>query len=257
MFPRLIATIARNSYKSELKRLGAKVEFSKLPKGFVHGFIGGDLTSIWRDQGLPVHGIGIFTVGETAEEGRSTRYVPESLAYQAWFGCYLIDAPDDFLELDKGVPNLNNIFQLAIEDQNSWLRRIGDPNPVTFPMPGTENVQNDVPLQEGTGTLVEVKLKTHTDLGPDGKKPGIFIRTLRHLFFSDEELNLPKDFLIAPDSDKPYRPLVLHGFVLITKDDETGVTAVGFACGTESHFSKMRNELLDSLLSLKIIKDES
>ena len=251
MLSSLIAKGVGAAFRWRVRRLGARVEFGKVPEGFLQGFVSSDLTSVWRDQGLPVHGIGIFTVGMPTEQGHSTRYSPESPCYQASFGAYLFEAPQEFVELDEGVPNLNNLFQLAIEDQNYWLKSYGDPNPVTFPIPGTESVSPDISLTQGSGTLVEMKFKTHVDMGNSSFRTGVFGKVLGSLFTGTDTV-LSEDFLVAPILETPYSPIVLHGYGLVVRDEERGLTAFGFASVTEKQFPALRDALLESLLTLRI-----
>src|SRR3989338_8311241 len=81
MLHRLAAPFSRLSARREARGLGASVRFGRVPAGFFPGFAEGSLSSLWMEQGLPVRGNGIFTVGSPDEKGHSTRYAPGSDAY--------------------------------------------------------------------------------------------------------------------------------------------------------------------------------
>lgn len=257
MLHRLAAPFARLSARREARWLGASVRFSRVPKGFFPGFAEGSLSSLWMEQGMPVRGVGIFTVGLPDSEGRTTRYAPDSDAYQGWFGAYLVKAPSEFLELSEGVPNLNNVLQLFIEDRNHWLRRLGDSHPVMFMLPGTETVQEGVPLSSGQGTLIEAAFRTHADTGPGsgGRRARLFCKTVERLFSPLESgVGVPKGFLTVPAAcQRPsYETVTLQGFGMVVSDRRLGVTAAAFAAVDERHFPSLREEMLDSILTMRI-----
>jgi len=255
MLHRLAAPFARLSARREARGLGASVRFGRVPAGFFPGFAEGSLSSLWMEQGLPVRGIGIFTVGSPDEKGHSTRYAPGSDAYQGWFGACLVRAPAEFLELSEGVPNLNNVLQLSVENQNHWLRRLGDSHPVMFMLPGTETVQEGIPLSSGQGTLIEATFRTHADTGPGSasRRARLFCRTAERLFVPLEKgMSVPEGFLTVPSPGKSYETITLQGFGMVAAEKRLGVTAVAFAAVEERHFSSVRDELLDSILTMRI-----
>ncbi|MBS3164599.1 hypothetical protein J4439_04155 [Candidatus Woesearchaeota archaeon] len=249
MLARLVARWHDIMRRHRRRQLGARLVFPQAPECWLPAFAEIDLTSTWREAGLPVEGSAVLTIGAPTTSGVSARLVRESPLFQGWLGGYLVRAPQSFTHFDDDAPNLNNLFRLLAEDQDSWLGSCGDPEPVTFLVPGSQRLH-----ETEHGTLVEMKVRTHADLGPGNatRKGRLAAHTLHELFcVQNPSVALPENFLDAPQAEKAYETVTMQGYMLLWQHGK--LMAIASAFVPAPAFSAMRTELLDSLMSARVL----
>ena len=187
----------------------------------------------------------------------SSRFDRNSLEYQSWLGGYTVKLSSD------SAWDFNDHFKLAVADQNSWLRRYGDPKPNTT-IEGWKLVEIDkIQLGKHTGTLYEFGCTTHSDVGVNPKTFSLLygIYGMAALYnLANSELNLkPSDF-IPKSSGYVYEPLDLKGFVAIF-DVKPRVKLVLYGNGVIASSSyrndtyiELKEDLLKAIKSCEVIE---
>lgn len=240
------------------KEIGYMLVFNYIPNRYIPAVMLCNMTRTWKSFGLNVDkGLNHFTMGGVAN-GMSSRFDRTAPQYQSWLGGYTVktssDKPWDFAEH----------FKLAIADQNSWLRRFGDPNPRTT-IEGWKLAEIDkIQLGQYSGTLYEFGCTTHSDVGANHRTPkllfGIYgMAALYNLANSSLALK-PNDFL-PKGSDHPHETLDLKGYIAIF-DLAPKVKTVLYGCGvtnnntfTSDTFEILKEDLLKAMKSCEIVEN--
>ncbi len=256
--------LARYVYSRSLEKLeksiGCKLVFHTIPDRYINGIVAGAMTGTWRKFGLDVEaGANHWTVGRVAS-GISTRYDRNAPEYQSWLGGYTVRLGSERMF------SFQDHFRLAIADQNGWLRRYGDPKPLT-------SIDGWNPIEVGKiksgnyeGTLYEFGCTTHSDVGRynDTLKLRLAAKIIAQLFkVSNPKLILRgSDFLPRPSlSGDSYEIIDLKGFIAIF-DIKPKVKVVLYAngalvaSGSSKHdtFETLREDLLRALRACEIIE---
>lgn len=154
-------------------------------------------------------------------------------------------------------------FKLVIADQNSWLRRYGDPKPSTT-IEGWKLVEIDkMQLGQHDGTLYEFGCTTHSDVGVNPRTIGLLygIYGMAALYnLANPSLTLKPNNFMPKSSDYPYETLDLKGFIAIF-DIAPKVKTVLYGNGvvnnhtfTKDTFEILREDLLKAIRSCEITK---
>lgn len=230
------------------REIGCHLEFKYIPKDFIQSIMTCEMTKTWKNFGLNViKGKNHFTIGKI-ENGVSTRFKKDSIAYQSWLGAYTVklDSEKMFTPQDH--------FKLAIADQNNWLRWYGDEHPFTTTEGFRPSATEEIVLNGFKGTMFEFGCQTHSDVGAT--------RLSRQLVYaSDGEAALyslgnpklhlkPKNF-VPNLTDKPYEVIDLWGYIAIF-DIKPNVKVVLYANGTTETFPRLKEELLAFLKGCEI-----
>ncbi len=257
---KLFQKLAQYIYLPKLKRLekeiGCKLIFNYIPERYVPAVMSCEMTNTWKNFGLNVEkGLNHFTMGRVID-GMSSRFDRNAPEYQSWLGGYTVKLASDS-EWD-----FNDHFKLAIADQNSWLRRYGDPNPNTT-IEGWKLVQIDkIRLDNYTGVLYEFGCTTHSDVGVNPKTLSLLygIYGMAALYnLANPTLNLkPNDFM-PKSSGYVYEPLDLKGLVAIF-DIAPKVKIVLYGNGVitspsyrNNTFIELKKDLLKAMESCEIV----
>ncbi len=203
--------------RSAQKEIGYQLVFRDIPDRYINGFMGYNETAVWKKFGLDIEaGTNYWTVGKVihAVSSRFDRSAPE---YQSWLGGYVV-------KLASGRAwTVEDHFQLAIADQDSWLKSYGDPNPMTT-IDGWKFMKIDA-IRNGqySGTLYEGGCTTHSDVGSGYKKIRFRLEALAvaALFnFSNPSLRLKSSMMRPMKPVHPYEILKLRGYIAIFDIEE-------------------------------------
>jgi hypothetical protein len=241
------------------KLLGAKINFTIIRSGWIKFPLKLQMDEIWKKQ-IKKRGMNYFIIGAPASifNQYSDRFNPRSKLYQAWFGCYtVIDDMDNVkYGFENGEPNWQKLAQLAVADQNAWLKSYGLSNPHTkidkmLTEPAIFNIdgcEGHISFWQGS---------SQSDLNDKGS--------------ANENMNIllgtPKK-KVWEKIAKAYHPIKLHGFFLTWRKPPYKATFCCYGCGvqyktTEGNeietFSKIKDEMLEMAQGIKIqpLKDNN
>jgi hypothetical protein len=125
IYQKLIQYIYPPKLKKLEKEIGCKLVFQTIPDQYINAIMSCEMTKTWKSFGLEIEkGLNYFTMGKVVER-ISSRFDRNAMEYQSWLGGYIIKITSE------KQWSVEDYFQLAIADQNSWLRWYGDPKPST------------------------------------------------------------------------------------------------------------------------------
>jgi len=106
-----------------------KVEFTEIPNNWIDKICWGDLTMVWRKNGIPATGFAGFICGKEDENGCSTLWNPNSANYLAWCGIYIFkpDRFEDFYDPHSGATEIAR--NIGYVDDMEWSKIFGNKNP--------------------------------------------------------------------------------------------------------------------------------
>lgn len=248
-FPSFISALDLKKIQRLEQRIGYRLEFPSIPRGWIQSWCRFDLTRHWKKFGLDIEGVDYFTMGEL-ENGLSTRFDPKSKQYQSWIGGYLV-------RLDEPRPyTLQEHLDLAIVDQTDWLRHYGDPQPLCDFTPAGFKNMGTVQVGNYSGTLYEGGGYSHTDIGPRNSRLWLKIATA----FTAMSFNLTNPGLHLTSANFiPHRPELSYDKTFLTVrfilvEIEPHIHAVLYANGTSDTFESIKDEMLKAITSTSIIK---
>ena len=230
------------------REIGCSLKFNYIPADFIQSIMTCEMTKTWKNFGLDIiKGKNHFTIGKI-ENGVSSRFIKDSIAYQSWLGAYTVRLASEKMFSPQ------DHFKLAIADQNSWLRWYGDQHPITTTEGFTPINTEELVLGNFKGTLYEFGCQTHSDVGATRL-------TRKLLYAADGEAVLyslgnpmlhfkPKNF-VPKETDKPYETIDLQGYIAIF-DIKPNVKVVLYANGTKETFPQLKDDLLAFLRGCKI-----
>jgi len=130
-FIHLIKNRFHQRYKNSLDIINPPwdVVFTEIPQGWIEKPCWGDLTWVWRRNGIPATGIAGFLCGKEDSNGCSTLWNPESPNYLAWCGTYIYkpDYFDDFYDSKIGATEIAR--NIGYKDDITWSKMFGNKNP--------------------------------------------------------------------------------------------------------------------------------
>jgi hypothetical protein len=238
------------------KEIGYKLLFNHIPERYIPAVMSCEMTKTWNRFGLNVEkGLNHFTMGGVAT-GMSSRFDRNAPEYQSWLGGYTVKLKTD------STWSFKDHFKLAIADQNSWLRRYGDPSPDTT-VEGWKLVEIDkIKIGEHTGTLYEYGCTTHSDVGTNPKTLSLLygIYGMAALYnLTNPSLDLKANNFIPKGTGYPYEVLDLKGFIVIF-DISTKVKIVLYGNGVipnhsfrKDTLSVLKDDLLKAIKSCEVI----
>ncbi len=97
-------------------------------------FIKQSMNDIWPEQGLKEQGMNYWTTGASRMwERKWQRFEPNNPLYQSWFEVYVVDNFEFISEWKSPsvktiTQSVGSFFDLAIADQNTWLKKFGIKN---------------------------------------------------------------------------------------------------------------------------------
>ncbi len=128
---RLITKRFYRRYRRSLTEINPplKVEFSEIPGNWINKICWGDLTAVWRKNGIPATGIAGFICGNEDENGCSTLWNPDSPNYLAWCGVYVFkpDRFEDFYDPQSGATEIAR--NIGYVDDMEWSKIFGNRTP--------------------------------------------------------------------------------------------------------------------------------
>lgn len=219
---------------------GVKPRFGYLPAPWISPMIKQEMNQIWEP--LNLKGMNYFTFA--GPKNILAKFVersnPYSPYYQAWFGVYIIKAPQgrERFGFDREEMDVKELGKLAVYDQNAWLKAAGDPNPLVR----GKHYEKAGKIRLGgiERALYEGAMSSHSDLS--GNKESFLIRFLGAPLKSTWERDLT-----------PHHVVTLNGVYCGWYSPEFEVTIVFYGCGslfrassgkTYNHFEKIKGELL-------------
>ena len=240
----------RQTFENE-EILGAKIHFESIQKGWIKHPLKGQMDEIWSEK-IGKRGMNYFFVGTPRSifSQYSERFNPKSKLYQAWFGCYIIlDEEGLAYGFENGNPIWEKFIQLAIEDQNAWLKtyRVSNPQTKITEMLEEPTVIN---INDHEAYLSFWQGESQSDLNESGSL--------------SEDLN---QILGVPKKEswnkmvKSHHPVILKGFFIIWRESPYPATFCCYGCGVEfktlegkivENFSKIKDDLLDMARGIKI-----
>lgn len=257
-FQKLVKQIYLPKLRRLEKEIGYKLVFNYIPNRYIPAVMRCNMTRTWKSFGLNVYkGLNHFTMGGVAN-GVLSRFDRTAPEYQSWLGGYTLktssDKPWDFKEH----------FKLAIADQNSWLRRYGDPNPNTT-IEGWKLAEIDrIQLGQYSGTLYKFGCTTHSDVGANHRTIKLLwgIYGMAALYnLANSSLALRPNNFMPISSGYPYETLDLKGFVAIF-DLDPRVKVILYGNGvmknhafTKDTFEILKDDLLKAMKSCEIVEN--
>jgi hypothetical protein len=232
------------------KKIGCRLAFRNLPDCYINGWMSCDMTRTWKNAGIDIErGVNYFTMGKIVD-GTSSRFDLAASEYQSWFGGYTVK-----LTSPKAW-SFEDHFKLAIADQNSWLRRYGDPNPMTTVRGWKAAEVGKIQIGSYGGTLYEFGCTTHSDVG--GGRNALKLRLacmgMATVFnLSNPRLKLKEGNLRPRSSGDSYASLRLRGYMAIFNIGNNK-KVVFYANGTSDTFATLKEDLSNALRSCEIIK---
>jgi len=249
--------IILNKLKQAESEIGYKLVFTEIPDLWIDGIMGCEMTRTWQKFGLKISkGANYFTVGRV-ENGVSSRFVSEKPQYQSWLGGYTA-------KLKEGQTwNLHDHFNLAVADQEGWLRRYGDPHSFCEMTEQGSKKIGSIKLGQYSGTLYEGGCLTHSDVGDGFNRIWLKLSAvvMSYVFNAyNPSLNLFGKMLRPQNKGKSYETLRLKGYIAIFDVDKNvkvvlygnGVTA-GDGVGAET-FELIKNDILHAFDNCKIVR---
>lgn len=105
-----------------------RVVFNEVPKGWIEKACWGDLTWVWRRNGVSATGVAGFICGKSDSSGCSTLWNPESPNYLAWCGVYIYrpDNFNDFYQREVGATEIAR--NVGYKDDITWSKIYGNKN---------------------------------------------------------------------------------------------------------------------------------
>jgi len=102
------------------------VSFGYVPEGWLSEMCWGDLTWVWRKNGIDATGIAGFICGKSDTHSCSTLWDPASPNYLAWCGVYIYrpDKFSDFYEPATGATELAR--NIGYKDDITWSKMYGN-----------------------------------------------------------------------------------------------------------------------------------
>lgn len=246
-----------NKLKRAENKIGYKLLFKNIPDIWINGLMRCDMTHTWQKFGLKIYrGANYFTIGKI-KDGISTRFDFAEPQYQSWLGGYTVKLKE------AREWNLQDHLNLAVADQNSWLRRYGDTNPVCNFREADSKTIGLISLGDYSGTLYEGSCITHSDVGNGFanmwlKISAIVMVAAFNVFNS--MLNLCGKSLRSKDRGRNYETLKLKGYIAIF-DVEKDVKVVLYGNGVVENdevkintFEIIKNDILRAMKSCEIVK---
>src|SRR5574340_1291990 len=90
MLLKLAQYIYRPKFEELEKSIGCKLDFRKIPAGYINGMINWNMTKTWKKFGLKIsNGANYFTFGQIADD-LSLRFNQSAPEYQSWLGGYTV-----------------------------------------------------------------------------------------------------------------------------------------------------------------------
>jgi len=243
--PLVASQVLRRGLKHQ-NELGYKLEFKNLPLEWINGYALADMTTTWRNYGLPISGLNYFTLG-SVKQGISTRFTPGERLYQAWLGGYIFrfDKPTSWKPKDY--------MKLAEADQKKWLWYYGAPAPrMDF---GESHKVANLAMSGINGKLFAWTGITQSDVG-------VHSRSLHNRVVMDgmayimnrltPNLRLQGKQFIPRHEYQSYEELAISGYVAIM-DIRPDTKAVLYVCMSEpdEHDDKIMKQLITRHLELR------
>lgn len=254
IFQKLAEYIYLPKIKRLEKEIGCRLVFHHIPEQYINAIMSCEMTGTWKRFGLNIQkGLNHFTMGKVVN-GMSSRFDRNATEYQSWLGGYTVRLASE------EIWSVKDHARLAIADQNSWLRRYGDPNPRTT-IEGFEPIEIDkIQLGEHTGTLYEFGLTTHSDVGINRKTINLLygIYGMAALYnLANRNLNLKPDDFMSKHRTSIYETLDLKGYIAIF-DVEEKVKVVLYGNGAivdqTDTFEIIKDDILKAMQSCEIVK---
>ena len=232
------------------KEIGCRLVFHDIPDRYINAIMRYEMTAIWKRAGLDVvKGQNHWTVG-TIVDGSSSRFDPNAAEYQSWLGGYTVRLSSEKMR------SVGDYFELAIADQNAWLKYYGDPQPSTTIVGSELTELRRLQLGQYSGIVYEFRCTTHSDMGSRRK-------TMTHRYASsgmaalsnlaNPHLALAADVFIPRAIANPYHPLDVSGFFAIF-DVKPRVRVMLYATGVTDRFAVLKADFLSAMKSCEIIE---
>lgn len=242
--------------------VGYKVEFKNIPDGWLKETVNVDMTFTWWKYGLRgVQGLNYFTIGSIID-GLSTRFDPKSKYYQAWVGCYLVklDKPSEW--------NMNEVYKLALADQDNWLGMYGVQNPNAYVDEKNIRDEESITISGYKAHVQSGNIWSHSDVST--RQPTI-INMLKLNAYAQLVRSANNDFDIEAQSLIPpfveekvkietdHEKLLLSGIIAYVEITDN-VKALFYANGyidqkaNTNTFDQMRDEIYDMFKNARIVK---
>jgi len=124
----IIALRYAGKYYKSIHKLNTplKVRFSYIPEGWLSEICWGDLTWVWRKNGISATGVAGFICGDRYSHACSTLWNPDSPNYLAWCGVYIYK-PDNFADFYDPVSGATETARnIGYKDDITWSRMYGN-----------------------------------------------------------------------------------------------------------------------------------
>ncbi len=246
-----------NKLKRAENEIGYKLNFKKIPDIWINSLMRFDMTRLWKNFGLKIlRGANYFTFGKV-KDGLSTRFNFGEPQYQSWLGGYTV-------KLEQGQEwNLQDHLNLAVADQESWLKRYGDPDPLCKFEEEYSKILGPIKLGNYSGALYEFSCVTHSDAGNGFARIWLKISAVvmaAALNVFSPTLNLQGKSLRPGDKGRNYETLKLSGYIAIfniEKDVKVVLYGNGVVPNDEVKINTLeiiRNDILAAMNSCEIVK---
>jgi hypothetical protein len=238
------------------REIGYRFVFHKIPSLYINGWISCDMTETWKKFGLNVaKGANYFTMGKLIY-GESSRFERNTVEYESWFGAYTLKLTSD------ATWSAKDHFNLAIADQNDWLKWYGDSKPTTDLAGWDFTEAGNIQIGEYPGKLYEGGCNTFSDVGGgyNNLKLRLACAWMAAWFnISNPSLKITGKELRPKIADGSYESLKLKGYIAIF-DLPQKVKVVIYANGfidEQKHintFNTLKESLLKAIESCEIVK---
>jgi hypothetical protein len=241
-------------FKKLEHKIGSKLVFKNIPKQYINGWVSCGMTETWQKAGLNVEkGANYFTMGYILNDD-SSRFNRNSVEYESWLGGYTV-------KLASQKPwTAEEHFNLAIADQNSWLKWYGDLKPITTTQGWKLTETGKIQIGQYSGNLYDFGCTTHSDVGRRYNSIKLWLAStwMAVLFnLSNPNLKITGKELRPRTKGKSYEKLKLHGYIAVF-DLPENVKVVLYGNGfidEQKHmdtFTVLKSSLLNAMRSCEI-----
>ncbi|NOY45620.1 MAG: hypothetical protein GXP50_09240 [Deltaproteobacteria bacterium] len=236
----VVASNFAGKYQKSMKVLNAPftVKFTYIPKGWIHQICWGDLTWVWRKNGIGATGVAGFICGDTDVGKASSLWNPESPNYLAWCGVYIYrpDRFSDFYDPEEGATEVAR--NIGYKDDITWSNIYGNTN-ARYEEIHIEKIDNCLVQTEYKNESFFSVVRCQTYLGPRSAslKSRLASYCLSGLYKRTSSINLNGEFFFPGSklsSGHDYENVLRDVWVARVIVEEEGVIYVIYATSVRS-----------------------
>ncbi len=212
-------------HMNEEKKLDSVPFFAYTPHPWVKRPIKTPLTRAKKLMDVSEHDWnGYFLLGgyNSIIDSQVTRFNPENPCYQAWIGSYMVynNNPNNLFGFKNGEADIEELCEIAVGDQLSWLERYNDKKPLADIVSVKELPKKTLHKKARISLLLE--METHSDVNPNGS-----IDWFWNFAFGKPAQN-------TWDTVEPFHELTLGIYYTAWHDPEKRTSTIIYGCGIKN-----------------------